>query len=389
LEVLKTWAVESVASGHHRPQEVNLRAHWRARIQRMQGTLELHHGRPVRALQRLGASLKHFEASEHWEELSQVCYALGWAHGLLGDVMQAISWDRHGLEYAELWNRTSGRDNSRLLLQGQLYLGGHYLDVNDFARSRDHLQQADALAQAPRLGQYSDVGRVSLLLGRLSIREGKLEQAHPHLQTALDFFAGRPEHGILAAVHNVMGDFYLANGGPHRQNALDHYSLALVATRARRAPNTYYECAAMFNICRARIGADREASAGSEGAHGVETLLGRACKIGHAHQYHNHLARLAVLQAEWALQNGNASAARKAAQEAVHQANAFGRHLLTEVCNYLGSLGLPHSLIDTLPDDAMSPSPSARESSAPSAQTPAHPDSPVLAAEADGPAAGG
>jgi tetratricopeptide (TPR) repeat protein len=351
-EVLKTLAVEDVASGRPRPQEETLRAYWRARIQRMQGTLELHLGHPVQALQRLQASLKYFETSEHWEELSQVCYELGWAHSLLGDVMDAISWDRHGIEYAELWNRTSDRHNSRSLLQGQLFLGGHYLDVNDLARARHHLQQADAISQDPRLGHYYDVGRVSLLLGRLSMREGDLEQAHPHVQTALDFFAGRPEQRMLAAAHNVMGDFHLANGGSHLQNALDHYSLALLATRSRRAPNTYYECAAMYNICRARISVHRDAPAGSEGARGVETLLRGARELGRTHRYHNHLARLAVLQAEWALQNGDASAARNAAREALHQANAFGSHLVAEICSHLGRLGLPHSLTDVFAADA-------------------------------------
>src|SRR5215469_17014486 len=73
LAVLQAWAAGDVASGL--PEREAWRAHWRARIQRMQGMLELHQGQPLRALEKLESSLEHFRSSGHWEELSQVCYA--------------------------------------------------------------------------------------------------------------------------------------------------------------------------------------------------------------------------------------------------------------------------------------------------------------------------
>jgi tetratricopeptide (TPR) repeat protein len=339
------------------------RGHWRARIQRMQGMLELFQGHPMRALEKLEPSLAHFQSGEHWEELSQVCYGLGWAHGLRGDQDAAASWDRQGLEHAEMWNRTSGHQDMRSLLQGYLYLGGDYLDLDDLARARLHLEQATAiLGKHPQLAEYHEVGRIPLLQGRLAMREGDLERAHRHLREALLFFSGRQEQMLLATAHNAMGDLHLAQGGTHLQRALDHYSKALLAARASRPPNTYYECASLVNICRARIRAGlpaaelatrRDATPGTEDAWDVQTLLDRARLIGRTHRYLNHRARLAVLEAEWALQHGDEPTARHAAGSALHLANNFGSpHLLTEVGNHLASLRLPHRLIDIgRPDD--------------------------------------
>lgn len=356
LRVLEGWATEDVVSGRPQPEREAWRTHWRARIQRMQGMLELFQGHPMRALEKLESSLEHFEPSEHWEELSQVCYALGWAHGLRGDVDAAASWDRRGLNYAELWNRTSGREDVRALLQGHLYLGGDYLDLDDLARARSHLERAADLARHSQLSQYHEVGRVPLLMGKLAMRDGDLEQAQLHLQAALDFFAGRQEQMLLATAHNAMGDLHLAQGGTHLQRALDHYSKALLAARASRPPNTYYECAALVNLCRARIRAGlpaaelasrRDASPGSEGARDVQTLLGQARELGRTHRYLNHRARLAVLEAEWALHGGDLAASRRAAGAALHLADNFGSpHLVAEVGTELDRLGLPHRLTD-------------------------------------------
>ena len=361
LDVLQTSADEELTGGRPQPERDRWRAHWQARIQRMQGTLELHQGHPMRALDKLQASLEHFQGGEDWEELSQVCYELGWAHGLRGDIEAAVSWDRRGLEHAELASRTSGRQDTRSLLQGHLYLGGHYLDLDDLTRAREHLQQAASLAALPQLGQYHEVGRVPLVLGELAQREGDLEQAHRHLHAALDFFASRREQMLLATAHNAMGDLHLAQGGPHLQRALHHYSRALLATRASRPPNTYYECAALVNICRARIRgglpaaelADRQdAATGSDDARDVGTLLRQAKQLGRTHRYTNHRAWLAVLEAEWALQRRDLTAAQRAAAEAVYLANNFGgTHLLNEVTSELTRLGLPSGLEDVARSD--------------------------------------
>jgi tetratricopeptide (TPR) repeat protein len=339
------------------------RAYWQARIQRMQGMLELFQGHPMRALEKLEPSLAHFQSGEHWEELSQVCYGLGWAHGLRGDQDDAASWDRQGLEHAEMWNRTSGHQDMRPLLQGHLYLGGDYLDLDDLVRARHHLEQATTiLSQHPQLAEYHEVGRVPLLQGRLAVREGDLELAHRHLREALRFFSGRQEQMLLATAHNAMGDLHLAQGGAHLQRALDHYLKALLAARASRPPNTYYECAALINICRARIRAGlpaaelatrRDAPPGTEDAWDMQTLIDQARLIGRTHRYLNHRARLAVLEAEWAHQHDDEPTARRAARSALHLANNFGSpHLLAEVGDQLATLGLPHRLTDIVrPDD--------------------------------------
>src|SRR5262249_9518282 len=86
LQVLDALAAENAADASRPFERQVWRTHWRARIQRMQGVLELFQGHPQRALRELEASLEHFRDSEHWEELSQVSYGLGWAHGLRGDV---------------------------------------------------------------------------------------------------------------------------------------------------------------------------------------------------------------------------------------------------------------------------------------------------------------
>jgi len=357
LEVLQAWAGEDLESGHPQPEHDAWRDHWRARIRRMQGILELHQGHPMRALEHLEESLAHFESGEHWEELSQVSYGLAWANSLRGDLDAAASLDRKGLGYAELWSRTSGREDARSLLQGHLYLSSDYLDMDDLARARGHLAKAAALAERPQLSQYHEAGRVPLIMGKLAMREGDLEHAHRHLQATLDFFSSRQDQMLLATAHNSMGDLHLLRGGPHLQRALDHYSKALLAARASRPPNTYYECAALVNICRARIraglpaaelAARRDAPPGSEGAWDVQTLIARARDLGRTHHYYNHRARLAILEAEWALQRGDAAAAERAAKSAVYLADNFGgSHLLVEIRHELERLGLPTGLSGT------------------------------------------
>jgi tetratricopeptide (TPR) repeat protein len=311
----------------------------------------------MRALEHLEESLAHFESGEHWEELSQVSYGLAWAHSLRGDLDAAASFDRRGLEHAELWSRTSGREDARSLLQGHLYLSSDYLDMDDLARARSHLTKAADLAERSQLSQYHETGRVFLFMGKLAMREGDLDQAHRHLQAALDFYADRQDQMLLATAHNSMGDLHLARGGPHLQRALDHYSRALVAARASRPPSTYYECAALVNICRARIraglpaaelAARRDAPTGSEGAWDVQSLIALARDLGRTHHYFNHRARLATLEAEWALQRGDAAEARRAATSAVHLANNFGStHLVAETRRDLHRLGLPTGLTGT------------------------------------------
>jgi tetratricopeptide (TPR) repeat protein len=357
LRVLEASDAEDAASDRPAPEQEEWRAHWRARILRMQGMLELFQGHPGRALEKLMPSLAHFQQGAQWEELSQVCYGLGWAYGLRGDLNDAASWDRQGLEFAQQWNRESGHEDARSLLQGHLYLGGDYLDLNDLARARDHLRLASALLEAhPQLDEYHEVGRVSLLRGRLAMRERAFADAEGHLREALDFFAGRREQMFLATAHNEMGDLHLVQGGPHLHRALDHYAKALIAARASRPPNTYYECAALVNICRARIraglpaaelAARHDAPSGSVAPSDIRSLLDSAEEVGRAHQYFNHLARLALLEAEWALQRGDAVTARQAAHSALSRATNFGRQLVAEVGSELQRLGLPHGLTDS------------------------------------------
>ena len=166
---------------------------------------------------------------------------------------------------------------------------------------------------------------------------------------------------LLATAHNEMGDFHLRQGGHHLQRALDHYSRALVAARATRPPNTYYECAALVNICRAHIRAGlpaaelvtrRDGPLRSEEIGDVQTLIAEARMLGQTHRYRQHLARLAVLEAEWALKRGDQPSAQRAAGAAIHLAHNFSPHLLNEVSVDLNRLALPHGLAGVLLADA-------------------------------------
>jgi hypothetical protein len=64
------------------------------------------------------------------------------------------------------------------------------------------------------------------------------------------------------------------------------------------------------------------------------------------HHYRNHRARLAVLEAEWALRQGDRAVAHRAAGDAKHIAHNFSPFLLSEVMTELRKLGLPEDLID-------------------------------------------
>jgi tetratricopeptide (TPR) repeat protein len=325
LSVIEEWERED---DPREPAAERWRAHWRAHLLRMQGTVELCKGRPGEALRKLEPSLAYFDRTERWDELSQVCYGLGWAHGLRGDAEAAASWDRRGLDCAMLQNRATGREDDRSLLQGHLHLGSDHLDLGDLHNARQHLEEARRLSRDARLQQYHEVGRVHLLLGKLELREGALDRAYPHLQAALSFFARQQERTLLATAHNLLGDYHLQLGGPHLQRALDHYGRALSAARSCRPPNAYYECATLVNICRARI---RGGLPAAEGQGDVGALIREARELGRTHRYLNHRARLAVLEAEWLLERGDGDAARRAVDSALHLANNFSPLLLREI----------------------------------------------------------
>jgi len=355
LAVVHEWGRDDNGTDPRLPMQRGWRAHWTARIQRMQGVLELFKGLPLRALEKLEPSLEHFKRGDHWDELAQVCYGLGWANGLRGDLEAAASWDRQGLAYAERHNLAPGREDDRSLLQGHLYLGGDYLDLNDAKSARTHLEQALKLAQHRRLSQYHEIGRVYLMLGKLEMQEGSLDGALPYLQAGLRFFSSQEEKVLLSTAHNQMGDLYLRRGGVHLQRALDHYERALVAARASRPPNSYYECAALVNMCRVRVRgglpsaelrARQDGPPASETEWDVDTLIGEARELGRVHHYRNHRARLAVLEAEWALRQGDRAVAHRAAGDAKHIAHNFSPFLLSEVMTELRKLGLPEDLID-------------------------------------------
>jgi tetratricopeptide (TPR) repeat protein len=352
LAILESWA----SSGDDATGRA-WRAHWTARIQRMQGWLELFLGHPRRALEKLEASLSHFKRVRHRYELAQVCYGMGWANTLRGNVEAAISWNRQGLDHAVEHNRQSGRADDRSILQGNLYLGGDHLDVNDLATARRYLEEAARLGADRRLREYHEVGRVRLLLGRLETRERRWEAAHGHLRAALEFFDNQEEQVLIATAHNEFGDFFLASsGGRDIQRAAHHYQKALDAARASRPQSSYYECAALVNLARVRVRGGlasaeltgiRDDLPNSESGWDVDRVIGKARAIGGEHGYRNHLARLAVVEAELALQRGDLAGASRAAGDALHVAHNFSLLVLGEVREQLRGLGgLPEELLD-------------------------------------------
>ena len=360
LAALDAWERDDAGAGADRDARQTWRAHWRARIQRMQGLVELFKGRPVEALERLQPSFEHFVRTQHHDELSQVLYARGWAHGLQGDFEQAKSWNQQGLDLARAHIEIGGHEDDRLLLQGHLYLGGNHLDLDEPRKARIELEQALEYARSRRLIHYQEVGRVYRLLGKLEMREEDWDRAHEHLKAALDFYSGHEERVLLATAHNALGDFYLAQRGvAHRQRALDHYLKALDSARASKPPNTYYECASLLNIARARVSTGApEAEANdrwtgqalSEAGRRFEDLVEEVKQIGQTHRYRNHLARLAVVEAQYALVEGDALRAHSAATTALHLANNFSPLLLAEVQKALATRGLPHDLLGARPE---------------------------------------
>ena len=368
LSVLERWEARDGRRDHGRDVRQDWRAHWRARIHRMQGTLELFKGSlPAIAIAKLKPSLEHFQRVQNGYELSQACYGLGWASSLIGEYEAATSWYRQGLAHAQAYGRV-GREDQRALLQGHLYLGSAYLETGDPERAFEELERAEQFASGRLLTEYQEVGRVYLIQAKVHIALRSFDAAHDCGVRALRFFQTREERVQLAQAHNVMGDQNLASGGPaHVQRALAHYRSALQAALSSRPPSAYYQCAAMVNLCRARVTghlpaaemtyvADRSPNAGrSEADWDVDELIAAARRIGSQHRYRNHLARLSVLEAEWALACGNRARAEHAAADALHFAGNFNRHLHRTVRNQLLALGFPPELLDAplvLPDDS-------------------------------------
>ncbi|HEX4621360.1 MAG TPA: hypothetical protein VH208_07320 [Myxococcaceae bacterium] len=357
-EEAEQWYLEALAALDAWAQgDAAWREYWRARVQRMQGLVELFKGSPYEALDKLRPSFDHFARSQHHDELAQVLYALGWASSLLGDFERAKSWNRQGLDHAHEHMEKTGQRDDRLLLQGHLHLGENYLDLNEQRNARDQLQRALEFAKLPRLVDFQEVGRVFRVLGKLEMREKAWDAAEEHLQAALDFYAAREERVLLATAHNGKGDFYLERPGiAHRERALDHYLEALGAARASKPPNTYYECASLLNICRARVRTGMpEANDRAPGRPASEAdwrfgdLLSEVKQIGETHRYRNHLARLAVVEAEFAQAAGDEARARSAAATALHLGYNFSPLLLAEVREQLMRLQLPHELLAVPP----------------------------------------
>lgn len=365
LAVLDEWEREDAATDADRDARHAWRGYWRARVQRMRGLVELFKGRPVEALEKIRPSFEHFKRSQRHDELSQVLYAHGWACSLRGEFEQAKSWNQQGLEHARAHIQIERQEDDRLLLQGHLYLGGNHLDLNEPREARIELERALEYTRRRRLLHYLEVGRVYRLLGKLEMREGDWERAHEHLQAMLAFYSGHEERVLMATAHNAIGDFYLAEPGfAHRHRALDHYLKALEWGRASRPPNTYYQCASLLNIARARIRSgvpdagitDRRAVRVPSEVHWrFEHLLDEIRQVGQTHRYRNHLARLAVVEAEYALLGGDQNRANNAAATALHLGNIFSPLLLAEVRDALARLGLPNDLLALPPAIAGTP----------------------------------
>jgi tetratricopeptide (TPR) repeat protein len=354
LGVLDAWQEADAGGEPELSARQAFRDHWRARIQRMQGLVELFKGRPVEAVERLRPALEHFTGGTHHDELAQALCALGWASSLRGEFEEAIYWNRKGLDAARQHIERSGREDDRLLLQGHLDLGNNYLDMNELEQARAELEVAYELAQRRQLAHFSSVGSVYRLLGKLEMREGNWQRAHVHLGAALDFYSSHEERVLLATGHNAMGDFYLAqDAAVNRQRALDHYQRALEAARSSRPPNTYYECASLLNICRARVRtrfsqvapSERPSAAVSEAERDFEALMDEVKQLGQIHRYRNHLARLAVVQVEHALNQGDVARADSAATEAMHLAGNFSKLAEAEVRDALKGLGIAADLL--------------------------------------------
>jgi hypothetical protein len=351
LAVLDDWVLAEANGGPRRVATREWCAHWKARLQRMLGWLELSMGRPDEALEWLERSVPQFRQSAHAYELSQVCYGKAWAHAMRGNVEAAASLNRRGLDYVGEDSAARDRIDELALLQGHLYLGGNHMDTGDLPSARYHLGEAARLAGNPQLAEYHEVGRVHLLLGKLETRAQSWSTAREHLMRALEFYSRREEQVLLSTVHRAIGDLLAASGGaPGALESLHHYESALRAARASRPVNRYYECAALVSLYRTRVLAGLPAP-----EHGgiepdladLDAVGAEASAIARENGYRNHLARIAAAEAALALARGDQAGVERAAGRALHYAHNFNSQLLKEIRAELADLGhVPPDLLD-------------------------------------------
>jgi tetratricopeptide (TPR) repeat protein len=351
LVIFDEWLGADSNAGLRRAVSRDWHAHWKARLHRMRGWLELSMGQPDHALRWLDLSLQHFRQTGHGYELSQVSYGRAWAYALRGDVELAASLNRQGLGYVSDDGAARGRADELALLQGHLYLGGNYLYTDDLPSARHHLGEAVIRAGSPRLTECHEVGRVHLLMGKLEARAEAWSAAHGHMKRALEFYSRREEQVLLSTAHRAMGDLLVAGGeGPGAQGALHHYESALRAARSSRPVNRYHECAALVSLYRTRVQAglpSPEHARTEDGLADIDALGAEAAAIGQEHGYRKHLARLAAAEAARAMARGDQMAAERAAGRALHLANNFNPQLLREIQAELAGLGrLPRDLLD-------------------------------------------
>ncbi len=354
LEVLADWeSQEQTAelSPRDREERREWRTHWQARIGRKRCSLLIQMGQPDMAERELKPIVEHFRRVGHHYELSQTLFGLGWAKSQLGDLDTAISIYAEGMEHAEAHSEARGHLDVLPLLRGRLYLGTSHIETGDLDRAREELVAAMQLADRPPLRDYQEAGRVYVQLGRLHLEKGEWAEARKHLIRALEFSAIREDKILLAQAHNVMGWYHLRAGGPpHVERALDEYQRALAAARASRPSSRYYECAALVNICTARLRGgppavervQRRPSA-PEVEWEIDELIEATREIGRERGYFGHLARLALLEAEWALRGDDRERAGRAADDAHHCSRNYNRYLQRTVDRRLRDLGLPRA----------------------------------------------
>jgi len=334
----------------HRDREEHhhWRMHWRARIGRKQGTTLIQMGRSDDAERELKQVVEYFRRVGHAYELSQTLFGLGWAKSQLGDVDAAHSLYLEGMEHAQAHSEARGYQDVVPSLRGHLYLGIIYIEQGELERAEAELKEALALADRPPLHVYQEAGRVYFQLGRLHLVRGQRPEALKHLVRALDFSATREDKILLSQTHNVMGWYHLGAGGPsHAQRAMYEFGEALAAARASKPGSPYYECAALVNICTVRlrggVGVVERAPGrppGAETEWEVGDLIQAAREIGRERGYFGHLARLALLEAEWALGQGYLERASGAADDAHLFARNYNRYLQRTVDLRLVELGL-------------------------------------------------
>ncbi|HVA19246.1 MAG TPA: tetratricopeptide repeat protein [Solirubrobacteraceae bacterium] len=263
LRILRDWRPTSAA-------QQRWAIHWRARVNRKQGSLYLFRGEPDRALSLLEASIATFTELKSEYELARASYALGWAYSHLGQWDAATAQYAQGLELTRKLADRRGHLDPRQMLEGLLCLATAHWQCGRVEKAACFLYKAQPFIdgeQSSRWGgqTYHEVSRYHLLRGRILLAKGgpeNIQAARDAFQAGIDFHQTeeRQDPGRLASLYNATGMLELVAQDRQREldpealhNAVEQFAEALRWANASDPPNRYYVADVSVNACAAAL----------------------------------------------------------------------------------------------------------------------------------------